>query len=440
MDNCVGSHVDLMPVIGKFQASAPVRDKKKGLFTGKDVVDWLMANAGDLTSREQALKLGLQLEGSGVFHHVTDDVELLDDDATWYEMPKKIKKGDKKFNFSKKKLKKVTPFLCWLIHNNNVLEVLQLNNNELTSVPPAMFISLKSDLARRLKVLHLNNNQITQLPEEIGTLVNLVELNISFNALTALPPELSNLKKLETLEAANNKLSSLPDELATITTLKKLALNGNKLAVISSAFGQLNLKMFLLFENPITDPPTSVVMDGSQAILSYLKKKGESEKLKEAMRKKLGPAAEKGEKGKKKEASLVLERILFDPKGREALRAFLKTEFSEENFLFYEEVENFQKLPDSDSEAIEAEAERIFNKYISKESQLEINIPANIKTALQKKFLEVSWEDFGTSGINKEVFNTAQSSILKTLKADSLPRFIGSDIYKTYKTLKVLGK
>jgi len=200
-------------------------------------------------------------------------------------------------------------------------------------------------------------------------------------------------------------------------------------------------------------------MEGSQAILAHLRKRAEIEKLKEEMKKKLGPAAEKGSdvKGKKKEASVVLDRILFDPKGREAFKTFLKTEFSEENFLFWEEVEAFQKLPDEDSEAIEAEAERIFNKYISKESQSEINIPANIKSGLQKKFLEVSWEDFGTSGINKEVFNTAQvsttpntccqlvcfdvsathhniqSSILKTLKADSLPRFLQSDIYKTYK-------
>jgi len=215
MDNCVGSHVDLMPIIGKFQANTPIRDKKKGFFTGKDIVDWLLTNA-NLTTREQALKLGLQLEGSGVFHHITDEIELVDDDAVMYEIPKKIKKGDKKFNFAKKKLKKVTPFLCWMIHNNNVLETLQLNNNEITTLPSTMFISLKSDLSRRLKVLHLNNNQLTELPEEIGTLVNLVELNVSFNQLTTLPVEIGQMKKLETFDAANNKVPRSSEYLLAI--------------------------------------------------------------------------------------------------------------------------------------------------------------------------------------------------------------------------------
>lgn len=434
------SDSELAPLAEKFRSLVPLKDKKKVLFSGKDAVDWLQNNSG-VTDRELALALGVQLEGNGLFHHVNHEVGLRDDDKHIYEFPKKAKKPEKKVSLSKKKLKALSPYLVYTLTRNPILENLNLSNNELVTIPSSLFSNPKSEMLRRLKVLHLNNNQLVALPSEIGALTNLVELIASNNQISRLPVEISKLRSLEVLDLSKNKIPELPAELSELTSLKKLYVTQNKLTTLPTTLWLLtNLKLFHVFENPVAEPPHSVLMDGCQAILTYLKKKAETDKLREEMRAKLGPGEKTnpGEK-KKKHMARELDRILFDPKGREAFRAFLQTEFSEENFLFWEEVEAFRKLNPDEVDKVEEESERIFNKYIAKEAQLEINIPANIRTDLQKRFLNVSWQDFGTGNIDTNVFNTAQASIMKTLKSDSLPRFIASEIYKTYKTFKVLG-
>jgi internalin A len=77
-------------------------------------------------------------------------------------------------------------------------------------------------------VLDLRNNQLTSLPPEIGQLSALTELWLNNNQLTSLPPEIGDLKKLERLTLERNKLVSLPERLKDLVNLKELTLHGNE--------------------------------------------------------------------------------------------------------------------------------------------------------------------------------------------------------------------
>ena len=81
-----------------------------------------------------------------------------------------------------------------------------------------------------VEVLDLTNNQLTSLPKEIGKMRSLRELRLSKNQLVALPPEIGYLESLKHLDLEDNHLYSLPDEireLCELGNLNALFLHGN---------------------------------------------------------------------------------------------------------------------------------------------------------------------------------------------------------------------
>lgn len=95
------------------------------------------------------------------------------------------------------------------------LQELDLNGNNLTSLPTAMvrarpinnvkppptlcpFSSLQGYLAN-LRIFDASNNQIDALPAEIGALTKLEELRLAGNPLTQLPKTIGNCSRLEVL-------------------------------------------------------------------------------------------------------------------------------------------------------------------------------------------------------------------------------------------------
>lgn len=58
-----------------------------------------------------------------------------------------------------------------------------------------------------LEVLILNNNQLSTLPKTVGRIYSLKLLDISNNRISKLPNELSNLKNLQTLRLTDNQFS-----------------------------------------------------------------------------------------------------------------------------------------------------------------------------------------------------------------------------------------
>lgn len=123
-----------------------------------------------------------------------------------------------------------------------------------------------------LAALHLQLNQISELPTEIGRLDNLLHLDLSGNDLTALPTSIGHLGRLQTLQLNRNKLTELPERMSRLSNLRTLDLEDNRLTHLPPELGRLfNLQELRVSGNPLVSPPQEVALQGTRAILTYLR-------------------------------------------------------------------------------------------------------------------------------------------------------------------------
>jgi E3 ubiquitin-protein ligase LRSAM1 len=147
-------------------------------------------------------------------------------------------------------------------------EALLLQENELTSITGGGNLSDLQDL----HVLDLHKNCLEKLPEEIGQLKNLRVLYLQQNKLKSLPSNLGNLTKLTTLNLSENALKEVPVSLSSLSSLKTLDLRSNpKLKKIPKEIAALRcLETLLLDETAISYPDSSIVSQGTEAIMRFL--------------------------------------------------------------------------------------------------------------------------------------------------------------------------
>jgi len=132
------------------------------------------------------------------------------------------------------------------------LEILNIGNNQLTSLPETI-----GNLTN-LKYLDIGNNQLTILPETIGNLTNLIELHISANKIKYLPNNVTNLVKLKFLHSNDNLLYKLPDSFGNLINLNEIWLSENKLKTLPNSITKLvNLDKLHISDNEITELPDS---------------------------------------------------------------------------------------------------------------------------------------------------------------------------------------
>jgi Leucine-rich repeat (LRR) protein/GTPase SAR1 family protein len=175
------------------------------------------------------------------------------------------------------------------IYQLQELRSLWLRNDGLTSVPAAI------GGLKKLSQLSLSQNQLTCLPREFEQLQNLSELRLWGNAFTVLPPEMLKLNKLTYLDLNYNDLEKLPAKIGELRNLEILKLGSNKLAVLPPEIGHLRklqvlilhgnqltslpqeladlpeLKELQVQNNPLREPLTSLVPQGLEAVLAYLR-------------------------------------------------------------------------------------------------------------------------------------------------------------------------
>jgi hypothetical protein len=164
---------------------------------------------------------------------------------------------------------KLTEFPTEIFSLANTLEVLDLANNQLTTLPSELFslkklkilfltnnnfetipavvaacpqlemISFKSNklthvdenvLPAQARWLILTDNNITTLPKSMGELTRLQKFAIAGNKLQELPNSMKNCKNLELMRLSANQLTALPEWLFQLPKLAWLAFSGNKLA------------------------------------------------------------------------------------------------------------------------------------------------------------------------------------------------------------------
>ncbi|MBE9066693.1 serine/threonine-protein kinase [Leptolyngbya cf. ectocarpi LEGE 11479] len=160
----------------------------------------------------------------------------------------------------------LTEFPLDILEQADSVEILDLSNNQLSSLPPefaqlkklriAFFnnnqfeefpqvlaacpnlsmVSFKGNqiktisadaLSPNIRWLILTNNQLTTLPSSIGKLSQLQKCMLAGNQLQSLPDELANCKNLELIRLAANQLQTLPPWLLTLPRLTWLAYAGN---------------------------------------------------------------------------------------------------------------------------------------------------------------------------------------------------------------------
>nr|XP_021155942.1 regulator of G-protein signaling 3 isoform X7 [Columba livia] len=112
-----------------------------------------------------------------------------------------------------------------------------------------------------------------------------------------------------------------------------------------------------------------------------------------------------------------LEKLLLHKYGLAAFRAFLRTEFSEENLEFWLACEEFKKIK-SQSKMV-SKAKKIFAEYIAIQSCKEVNLDSYTREHTKENLQNIS----------RSCFDLAQKRIYGLMEKDSYPRFLRSDLY-----------
>ncbi|XP_042562484.1 regulator of G-protein signaling 20 isoform X2 [Clupea harengus] len=112
------------------------------------------------------------------------------------------------------------------------------------------------------------------------------------------------------------------------------------------------------------------------------------------------------------------DKLMCCPAGRSAFRQFLRTEFSEENMLFWLACDEFIK--ETNKGAIEEKARLIYEDYISILSPKEVSLDSRVRDVINRNMLEP----------NLHTFDDAQLQIYTLMQRDSYPRFLSSPFYK----------
>ncbi|UJR31649.1 hypothetical protein I4U23_019130 [Adineta vaga] len=112
------------------------------------------------------------------------------------------------------------------------------------------------------------------------------------------------------------------------------------------------------------------------------------------------------------------DKLMLNPAGRRYFRDFLRSEYSEENFLFWMSCESLKN--EQNPERIEEKARSIYEDYISILSPKEVSLDSRVREVINRNMVEPS----------PHTFDEAQLQIYTLMHRDSYPRFINSQIYR----------
>ncbi|XP_016094484.1 regulator of G-protein signaling 3-like [Sinocyclocheilus grahami] len=112
-----------------------------------------------------------------------------------------------------------------------------------------------------------------------------------------------------------------------------------------------------------------------------------------------------------------LDKLLIHKYGLAAFRAFLRTEFSEENLDFWLACEDYKKIKSQSKMA--SKAKKIFAEFIAIQSCKEVNLDSCTREHTKENLQNIS----------RSCFDLAQRRIYGLMEKDSYPRFLRSELY-----------
>ncbi len=147
----------------------------------------------------------------------------------------------------------LTSFPLEILSLADSLEILDLSNNQLTTLPKEL-VQLK-----KLKIIFASNNLFTTLPEVLGECDSLEMVGFKANKIEHVPFN-ALPTKLRWLILTDNCITALPDSLGERPKLQKLALAGNKLTKLPLTLSKLNnLELIRISANNLIDCPDQLL-------------------------------------------------------------------------------------------------------------------------------------------------------------------------------------
>ncbi|XP_041847450.1 regulator of G-protein signaling 21 isoform X1 [Melanotaenia boesemani] len=113
-----------------------------------------------------------------------------------------------------------------------------------------------------------------------------------------------------------------------------------------------------------------------------------------------------------------VDKVLGCKAGQIAFQEFLKSQYSEENILFWLACEEYKKVK-TVPEMISS-ANRIYSEFVQTEAPRQINIDCSTRENITKNISQPTMTSF----------DTAQKLIYSLMARDCYPRFLKSDIYQ----------
>ncbi|KAF4023405.1 hypothetical protein G4228_015383 [Cervus hanglu yarkandensis] len=112
------------------------------------------------------------------------------------------------------------------------------------------------------------------------------------------------------------------------------------------------------------------------------------------------------------------DKLMHSPAGRSVFREFLRTEYSEENMLFWLACEELKA--EANQHVVDEKARLIYEDYVSILSPKEVSLDSRVREGINKKMQEPS----------AHTFDDAQLQIYTLMHRDSYPRFLSSPAYR----------
>ncbi|XP_061913568.1 regulator of G-protein signaling 17 [Entelurus aequoreus] len=112
------------------------------------------------------------------------------------------------------------------------------------------------------------------------------------------------------------------------------------------------------------------------------------------------------------------EMMLRSLEGREIFQEFLRSEYSEDNLLFWLACEELRK--ESDLSVVEEKARIIYEDYVSILSPKEVSLDSRVREGINQSLAQPS----------SLMYEEAQLQIYTLMHRDSFPRFLNSCVYR----------
>uniref|UniRef100_A0A3Q3VRY4 RGS domain-containing protein n=1 Tax=Mola mola TaxID=94237 RepID=A0A3Q3VRY4_MOLML len=115
--------------------------------------------------------------------------------------------------------------------------------------------------------------------------------------------------------------------------------------------------------------------------------------------------------------STSFEKVMKSAAGRSCFRQFLRTEFSEENMMFWLACEELKN--ETNKTVVEEKVRQIYEDFISILSPKEVSLDSHVRDLINRNMLEPT----------SHTFEEAQQQIYTLMQRDSYPRYINSAVY-----------